>query len=244
MKFSVVIPTLNEEKYISGILDCLVSQSHKEFEVIVVDSPKTIDKTFEVASSFKKKLNLKVVVALKGGVSFQRNYGAKIAKNDYILFFDADTLIEPVFINKIDVFLTNNNIDFLNCWAMPISKKKRDKMMFWAFNQIVRESVKKINPIALGAFIAVKKSSFNKSGGFSTEVVYGEDSELAMRMYKRGYKFVLLKDPIIYFSVRRLNTTGRINFITLNIKAGLYYFFKGPIKNYNLFKYDMDGKMR
>ena len=102
MKFSVVIPTLNEEKYISGILDCLVSQSHKEFEVIVVDSPKTIDKTFEVASSFKKKLNLKVVVALKGGVSFQRNYGAKIAKNDYILFFDADTLIEPVFINKID----------------------------------------------------------------------------------------------------------------------------------------------
>ena len=105
MKFSIVIPTLNEEKYISGILGSLADQTHKDFEVIVVNSPKTTDETEKVASTFRDKMDLHILTAPKGGVSFQRNYGAKKAKCEHIIFFDADTLVEPVFLEKINLFL-------------------------------------------------------------------------------------------------------------------------------------------
>ena len=244
MIFSIVIPTLNEEKYIGGILGSLVSQTLTDFEVIVVDSPKTSDGTKSVVNKFKDRLNLHLLTSPEGGVIFQRNYGASKAKSNNIIFFDADVLFEPVFLDKIHLFIENNSVDVLTCWNIPITKRKMDKMLFWAFNQIFMESVKKINPGATGTFIYVNKKAFEKSGKFSTEVVLAEDFELVSRMHKLSYKYVLLRDPVIYFSVRRLNKVGSFKYITTAIRAGLYYYFKGPIKDYDLFKYDMDENMR
>jgi len=252
MKFSIVIPTLNEEKYVSGILESLANQTHKDFEVIVVDGPSK-DKTKEVVLSFvpkftkilKGKSKFRYVKSPKKGVSFQRNYGASKAKNDYVLFFDADTLIEPVFLHKVSVFLKNNpNIDIFTCWNIPISKRIRDKMLFWAFNQLYLEGSKRLNPGAVGTFMGVKKQSFQDVGGFSTQVVLAEDFELVARMHKSKYKYALLKDPVIYFSVRRLNAVGRVPYMITSFKAGIYYYVVGPIKDFELFNYDMDGNIR
>lgn len=246
MKFSVVIPTLNEEKYIEGILSSLVDQFFEkdDFEVLIINSPKTNDDTVKVASKFRTKLNLHIITAPKGGVSFQRNYGAEKAIHNNILFFDADTLIEPLFLAKLALFLKNNPIDILTCWNIPITKSKKDKMLFWAFNQLYMENLKKVNPAAVGTFIYVNKKSFTKAGKFSTEIVLAEDFELAHRMHKLGYSYALLKDPVVYFSLRRLDKVGRVKYIVTNIKAGFYYHFIGHIKDYDLFKYNMDGNIR
>lgn len=252
MKFSIVIPTLNEEKYVSGILESLLNQTYKKFEVLVIDGPSK-DKTKEVVLSFKEKfkskfkgkVGFKYIKSPKKGVSFQRNYGASKAKNEYVLFFDADTLIEPVFLDKMYVFLKNNpDVDIFTCWNIPLSKRIRDKMLFWAFNQIYLEGSKRINPVAVGTFMGVKKKSFFDAGGFSEEVVLAEDFELVARMHKCNYKYALLKDPVIYFSIRRFTKVGRVPYIITTFKAGIYYYVKGPIKDPELFDYDMEGNVR
>ena len=46
MSLSIIIPTLNEEKYIGKLLDCLSRQSFKDFEVIVVDGKSLKTKIF------------------------------------------------------------------------------------------------------------------------------------------------------------------------------------------------------
>lgn len=246
MKFSIVIPTLNEEKYLSGILSALEDQffDKDDYEVLIINSPKTTDDTVKVANKFRSKMNLHVLTAPKGGVSYQRNFGVEKATHNNILFFDADTLVEPLFLAKIALFLRNNPVDILTCWNIPISKKIRDKMLFWAFNQIYMETTKKTNPCAVGTFICVDKKAFTKAGMFSSEVVLGEDFELAYRMHKKGYKYALLRDPVVYFSIRRLEKLGRVKYITTQLKAGFYYTFVGPIKDYDLFKYDMNGSNR
>jgi len=244
MKISIVIPTLNEEKYIEGILSSLADQFFTDFEVLIINSPKTTDDTVKIASKFRDKLDLHILTSPQGGVSFQRNYGAEKASHEHIIFFDADILVEPLFLAKIVLFLRNNPIDILTCWNIPITKSKKDKMMFWAFNQLYMENVKKVNPVAVGTFIYVNKESFEKAGKFSTEIVLAEDFELAYRMHKLGYKYALLKDPVVFFSLRRLDKLGRVQYIVTNIKAGFYYYFIGPIKDYDLFKYDMDGNVR
>ncbi len=66
----IVIPTLNEEHYIGILLDCLDSQTNKNFNVYLSDGNST-DKTIEVAESFKGRLNINIVKCIKSGVAYQ-----------------------------------------------------------------------------------------------------------------------------------------------------------------------------
>ena len=50
--YSVIIPTLNEEKFLPKLLTSLAAQTRREFEVIVVDGASE-DKTRTMAESFK-----------------------------------------------------------------------------------------------------------------------------------------------------------------------------------------------
>ena len=97
MSFSICIPTLNEEKYIGGILGCLEKQTYKDFEVIVVDG-NSKDKTKEEVLKFSGKYPLSFiespsVVFPSKGIMLQK-------KNDYLIFFDADVMIEDDFYNE------------------------------------------------------------------------------------------------------------------------------------------------
>ena len=76
-RFSIIIPTLNEEKFLPKLLESLTTQTVKDFEVIVVDG-QSKDKTVAVAKRFAGTLQLTVVTSEKPSVSYQRNYGSKV----------------------------------------------------------------------------------------------------------------------------------------------------------------------
>lgn len=61
MKFSVIVPTYNSEKYITELLNSLAKQDFPktEFEVVVVDDCST-DQTLQIVEKYRNKLNLKV----------------------------------------------------------------------------------------------------------------------------------------------------------------------------------------
>ncbi len=226
MKYSVLIPTLNEENYIGTLLQSLVDQKFRDFEVIVIDADSE-DKTKDVVEKFKDKLDLQFVVSPKRGTSFQRNYAAKMAKADHLIFFDADVAPDPNFIEKVDAYIERNKVDVLSSWNIPISDNLVDDLIYWINNQFYLEAVKNKHPAAIGTFIYVKKDSFNAVGGFKEHVKLAEDYDLVRRMHAEGYKFALLKDPKIKFSVRRLEKEGRMQFIWKQIRAGFYYHLKG-----------------
>ncbi|GIW69846.1 MAG: glycosyl transferase [Patescibacteria group bacterium] len=236
MKYSVLIPTLNEEKYIGTLLQSLVNQKFKDFEVIVVDA-NSEDNTRGVVETFKDKLKLTFVVSPKRGISFQRNYAAKMAKADHLIFFDADVAPEPDFISKVDAYIEKTPVDVLSSWNVPISDKLVDEFLYWVFNRFYLETVKNRFPAAVGTFIYVKKSSFEAVGGFHEEVKLAEDFDLVRRMFKAGYKYALLKDPKIKFSVRRLEKEGRVQFVWKQIRAGFDYHLKGA-KALNKYKHE------
>ena len=227
IKFSVCIPTLNEEKYVGGLLDSLVHQDLKGFEVIVVDG-KSKDKTEGAVNKYAGKLNLKFIKSPKRGVSFQRNYAAKQAKNDWIIFFDADVKVGPDFLEKISDYLEKHpNTDILTTWEEPISDKPIDDLVFAAINLLMLEMMKKKRPNTIGCFICVKKKSFWEVGGFREHINFAEDFDLSERMHSKGCKYVLLKTPRIKVSVRRFNKEGRFNMIVKNMRAAIMYLAQG-----------------
>lgn len=226
MKYSVLIPTLNEERYIGTLLQALVDQDYKDFEVIVIDAVSE-DGTKLVVDTFSDKLNLSFVESPKRGVSFQRNYAAKLAKASQLIFFDADVAPEPDFISKIDSYLEKSSVDVLSSWNVPISDKFIDEFLYWVFNRFYLEPMKDKFPAAVGTFIYVKKDAFEAVGGFQEQVRLAEDFDLVRRMFKEGYKYALLKDPKIKFSVRRLEKEGRVQFVWKNIRAAFDYHLRG-----------------
>ncbi len=84
-EISVIIPALNEQKYIGNPLSGLKSQTFRDFETIVVDGGSR-DRTASIA-----RKSAKVIVCREKGVSVARNRGAAAAKGSILLFLDADT---------------------------------------------------------------------------------------------------------------------------------------------------------
>jgi glycosyltransferase involved in cell wall biosynthesis len=95
---SVIVPARNEEASLSDCLTSLVAQQGVAFEIIVIDDHST-DRTSEIASSFTANgVQLIHASQLPNGWTGKNNAltaGAKIARGDWLLFTDADTIHLP-----------------------------------------------------------------------------------------------------------------------------------------------------
>ena len=96
MNLSVIIPVYNQEKIISKVLDSLINQNipKNRYEIIIIDDG-SIDKTYKILESFKKKAGNKIFI-LKTinlhGKGFARNLGIKKAKNEILVLLDGDII--------------------------------------------------------------------------------------------------------------------------------------------------------
>ena len=93
-RISVVIPALNEEKYLPQLLQSLSEQTQPDFEVVVVDGSSK-DRTVELARSFSSKLPaLNVIVSPTARLPLQRNLGARATSGEWLVFLDADSKVQ------------------------------------------------------------------------------------------------------------------------------------------------------
>lgn len=100
MKFSVVIPLYNKEKYIRNTLKSVLDQTVHNFEIIVVDDGST-DGSLQAANSIANE-KIKVISQKNAGVAVARNVGVENAKADYIAFLDADDKWQPNYLENIE----------------------------------------------------------------------------------------------------------------------------------------------
>ncbi|HLD59774.1 MAG TPA: glycosyltransferase [Candidatus Bilamarchaeaceae archaeon] len=93
---SIIIPTLNEYKVIEPLLKSLKNQLSEEDEIVIVDS-QSKDNTIKIANKYTKS----IYSTPKQGVGLARTYGAKKAKNDYVAFLDADSVVSENWLKRI-----------------------------------------------------------------------------------------------------------------------------------------------
>jgi glycosyltransferase involved in cell wall biosynthesis len=227
-RISVVIPTLNEEKYIETTLYHL--QKQKPYEIIIADS-NSRDRTREIA----KEHGCRVVRAGKGCAA-GRNAGGHAAKGDIILFIDADSIVYPNMLKIIRRdFTKNNKLAGWTCKIYGFSPSWSEQVLYNASNNLVEFLTKYFKkPHAPGIALCVRKDVFEKTKGFDETLKVMEDHDFAMRVGKYG-DFKFSKDTCVFTSTRRMNKWGGWGLIKRYSKIYVKYFmnkenFKNNIK--------------
>lgn len=232
---SIIIPTLNEEKYLPRLLDSIEKQDFSEYEIIVSDAGSD-DRTTIIA----KDRSCSVTIDRENRhPSFQRNRGVKMAKGDMILFLDADTVLPANFLSLATKEFNTRHLDIAGSYF-----KFNPNSALYSFYACIYNIFcffrQYYFPAAVGTGIFIKKSIHEKINGFDTSICLAEDYDYCYRAAKVG-KFRMIKAKKILYSSRRLEKEGKLKGAIKWLKIARYTAFNKKIKK-EIVEYKMGGK--
>ena len=183
--FSIIIPTYNRAGLLPKTLSSLLNQTYQHFEIIVVDDGST-DNTSEI---MKEWVNEKIFYHQKKNEerAVARNTGTKLAKGDYINFFDSDDLAYPNHLQVASDFIKKKiNPEFFHLgydYKSPEGELLRNVNNFsseYLNDELIQGNILSCNGVFLRKDIAIKYP-FNEDRQLSAS----EDWELWLRLAAR-----------------------------------------------------------
>lgn len=112
---SVVVPAYNSEKYLRRTVETLLSQKHRDIEVILIDDGST-DSTFEIMKEISESDGrVRVAHVCNGGVSAARNLGISFAMGEWLMFVDSDDELEDSCVSSLLTVAVEKGADFAVC---------------------------------------------------------------------------------------------------------------------------------
>lgn len=204
---SVIIAIYNRKDELFELLNSLSLQSDKDFEVIIVDDGSLLNLR-PTTDLFRDTLNIEFYRKENAGPGLSRNYGARRAKNDWLVFLDSDVIVETDYIANI-----KNNLSNTPCDAFGGADKAHkgfnlmQKAISYAMTSFfttggIRGSTKSLSKFQPRSFnMGVRKSAFQEVGGFS-EMRIGEDPDLSMRLWENGFTTAFFNNIGVYHKRR------------------------------------------
>lgn len=188
---SIIIPIYNQAEHLPNLLNSLKKQTYENYEIIIVNDGSTDDlDPVKYKRLFGHKLTY--LEQANKGANAARNYGAKSALGEYLIFCDADIIMEAdmlgLMLNKLR---ENANASF--CYSSFLWGRK--KFILWPYDAARLKKTPYINIASL-----IKKSHFP---GFDEKLKRFQDWDLWLTLAERGQGGVWL-EKILY----RVNLSG------------------------------------
>ena len=122
IKYSIVVPIYNVEKYLEKCLDSIKNQTYQNFEVIMVNDGST-DNSNKIMKKFELDNRFKSYYKENGGLSDARNFGIIKAKGDYLILIDGDDYIEDDLLFQINKELQGKKYDIIRFGLNIVNEK-------------------------------------------------------------------------------------------------------------------------
>lgn len=193
-KFSIVIRTYNEEKWIGEVLKSIYSQTYKDFEVIIVDSEST-DQTLKICKEYDCK-----IVSIKKekfNYSYASNVGAENAKGDIICYLSGHSVVATnEYLSHANELFNNNKIGaaYGEVIALPDGSIIEKIFNNYGYAKSKKKGLiyeNEIHPGILSCSNAmIRKSEWKKNKFKEALGRGGEDVEMAYSIIKGGYEIV------------------------------------------------------
>ena len=207
IKFSVIIPVYNRPDELKELLESFKLQTYKSFEVVIVEDGSSL-KSDKLVGNFQSDLDIKYFFKSNSGPGQSRNYGSERATGDYHVFFDSDCIIPEKYFEIVNDRLTKEPVDAYGGPDMAhpsftaIQKSINYSMTSFFTTGGIRGGMKdekKFHPRSFN--MGFSKEVYEKTKGFS-EMRFGEDVDISLRIIENGFSTTLIKDAAVYHKRR------------------------------------------
>ena len=190
----VVIPVYNRVKLISRAIASVLGQTHADLRLIIVDDGST-DGTIEIVRQFSDDRVLLIEQA-HGGVSRARNTGAAAGTSRHLIFLDSDDEADP---RWLETLLDNSDeAAIVSCAARVIRPGEPERRL--AAGRLGPDFHHISGHFLPGCFL-VRRDVFERAGGYASQLSFGENTELALRLadatVELGLTTTTIDDPLL-----------------------------------------------
>jgi len=233
---SIIIPVYNTEKYISECVNSILSQTYKNFEIIIVDDGST-DNSLDIVKEYQQNYdNITVLHIENSGVSAARNIGIKHAKGEFLFFVDSDDTLYDYCLSTFVTEYTDKNIDLLIGGADITYYPFTNKQKFWAEKFSSNSREENFFYYAEGRMIVapwnklVKKDFIIQHNLFFEEGIIIEDALWTFKLLYHSKKMKVFSTTTYLYKVRdksiMSNITRKHADCHIKIVSLLYQYFK------------------
>lgn len=218
--FSIIVPVYKTEKYLSNCVDSILSQTYRNFELILVDdgSPDHCPRLCDEYA--KRDHRVRVFHKENGGAASARNIGIHAAQGDYILFADSDdkwnditalqSIVKALATYQCDVLCTNLYKTYAN--------RQKVKKYFPSSNPLISAA----EIFRYERYLSSPCSKIIKSGNFANgqldfvENIGSEDIDWSLRVALLSERMVYIDLSFYCYLQRETSSSHSMTFAKLN----------------------------
>jgi glycosyltransferase involved in cell wall biosynthesis len=206
--YSFIIPVFNRPEEIEKLLISLSQLVfERDFEVVIIEDGSELSSEM-VCSRFRESLTINYFYKPNSGPGDSRNFGMKKATGDYFIILDSDCVLPSHYLKVVDAYLLNNYVD---CYGGPDAAHESFSSLQKAINYSmtsflttggIRGGSEKLGKFQPRSFnMGLSKKAFQETMGFGN-IHPGEDPDLTIRLWQRGFDTVLIKEAYVYHERR------------------------------------------
>ena len=207
MKYSIIVPVFNRPDEVDELLQSLVGQTLKDFEVVIVEdgSEKPCK---DVCDKYAGKIDVKYFMKKNSGPGQSRNYGAERANGEYLIVLDSDVVLPEGYLKAVDDELRREPADaFGGPDCAHDSFTETQKAISYSMTSFfttggIRGGKKKLDKFYPRSFnMGIRRDVYMRLGGFS-KMRFGEDIDFSIRIFKAGCKCRLFPEAWVWHKRR------------------------------------------
>lgn len=197
---SIIIPFYNNPQTINETIESCLSSSYDSIETIIVDDGSNLCLENLINPELLKQI--KILKKGNGGVSSARNYGVNHSQGKYILFVDADDLIDKSYVEKcVNIFKKDESINIITCRSKKFSQNGSE--VNWKLQDPSYRDLLITNHIMISSML--QRKHFNMIGGFDETLTAFEDWDFWIRLSSLNKNIYLIDEYLFKYRVDQEN---------------------------------------
>ncbi|MEA1880684.1 MAG: glycosyltransferase family 2 protein [Campylobacterota bacterium] len=241
---SIITPSYNAQDFLQPCIDSVLSQTYRNWELIIVDDCSSDNSQKIIEMYAKKDSRIKPIFLQQNvGAAMARNHAITAAKGEYIAFLDSDDTWLPHKLEKQLTFMQKENLAFSYASYYTMSETGQETGKFIVPENISYESI--LRTCSIGCLTAIY--DVNKLGKtYMIDASKGEDLALWLNIMKRIKVTQGIQEPLAHYRIQSNSLSSN----KLNAAKAQWYVYRkaedlGILKSsYYMLHYAYHGFMK